>query len=141
MQILVDNRPPDLDPANVGKSFQELTRYLTLTMEAIDFNLAKNRRSIVQSGGSTAGMQQQIDEIRAAIVLLTNSINGIDNQMGSINSRLSDINHEISSIKTDISSINEEMSAIKNDISTIDEKLTDLNRRVTALEQPQQGTE
>ena len=126
MQILVDNRPPELDPSDVGQSFREITRYLTSTMETIDFNLAKNRRSMIVSSGSAAGMQEQLDQIRAAIVVLTNSVNSISNQIGSMDSSLSGVNNDVASIKRDISEINE--------------KLTDLEARVTALEQKQQGT-
>lgn len=126
MQILVDNRPPELDPGDVGKSFREITRYLTSTMEAIDFNLAKNRRSMIVSSGSAAGMQEQLDQLRASIVVLTNGVNSISNQIGSINSSLSSVKNDVASIKSDISEINE--------------KLTDLEDRVTALEQKQQGT-
>lgn len=140
MQILVDNRPPELDPGDVGKSFREITRYLTSTMETIDFNLAKNRRSIMVSGGSTAGMQQQIDELRAAVVILTNSINGINNQIGTISSGLSDIKKDISAIQSSMTSINGEISSIKGNISAIDGELKTLDSRVSALEQKQEGT-
>lgn len=126
MQILVDNRPPELDPSDVGKSFREITRYLTSTMEAIDFNLAKNRRSMIVSSGSAAGMQEQIDQLSAAIVVLTNGVNSISNQIGSINSSLASVKNDVASIKSDISEVNG--------------KLTDLENRVTALEQKQQGT-
>lgn len=140
MQILVDNRPPELDPGDVGKSFQEITRYLTSTMETIDFNLAKNRRSIMVSGGSTAGMQMQIDDLRAAIVVLTNGINGINNQIGTINNGLADIKKNISSLQTSMTSINSEIGSIKENVSTVDGKLTALDSRVEALEQKQEGT-
>lgn len=126
MQILVDNRPPELDPSDVGKSFQEITRYLTSTMEAIDFNLAKNRRSMIASDGSAAGMQEQLDQLRASIVVLTNGVNSISNQIGSMDSSLSGVKNDVASIKRDISEINE--------------KLTGLENRVTALEQKQEGT-
>ena len=102
MQILVDNRPPELDPGDVGKSFREITRYLTSTMEAIDFNLAKNRRSMIVSSGSAAGMQEQLDQLRAAIVVLTNGVNSI--------------------IKRDISEINEKLTDLEARVTALEQK-------------------
>lgn len=128
MQILVDNRPPELDPGDVGKSFREITRYLTSTMEAIDFNLAKNRRSIISSDGSASGMQKQIDQLGAAIVVLTNGVNSISNQMGTMQAGMVETRNDISSMQTG-------MTELSSSLTKLDEALTALDGRVTALEQ------
>ena len=112
MQIL-NTRTPELDPNDISGSFREITRYLTATMEAIDFNLAKNNRNILSSGGSASGLQTQIDLIRADIVLLNNALNGISNQLNTITRDLSALQSKISEIESGISDLDARVSALE----------------------------
>lgn len=112
MQIL-NNRPPELNPDDIQKSFREITRYLTSSMETIDFNLAKNRRNIMESDSSSAGLQDQIYTLRSDVILLQNGLNSVSNQLNSISGTVTSID-----------------STLKN----LEIKIEDLEKRVTDLE-------
>lgn len=112
MQIL-NNRPPELNPNDVEKSFREITRYLTSTMEAIDFNLAKNRRNIMASDSSSAGLQSQLDQIKSDTVLLENGLNAANNQLNSISENISSIDLTLKDLAEKVSSLEKRVSVLE----------------------------
>lgn len=131
MYVLRKN-PPELDPTDVATSFREITRYLTSTMEDIDFNLNKNIREIGETDSSNTGLQEQINKLRAAVFLLTNSFAGLSNQIDAVK-------EDVKTISQDIASIDGDIQGIKGDIQTINRSLVSLDGRVTALEQKPQS--
>lgn len=106
MQIL-NNRPPELDPNDIVKSFREISRYLTSAMETIDFNLAKNRRNIIESDSSSAGLQNQIDMLKADVNLLENGLNSVKNQLNSISGNISSIDSTLKSLEERVTALEE----------------------------------
>lgn len=98
MQVLNINTP-ELDSGDVDRSFKSLMRYLSSTMEDIDFNLAKSQREIIETDSSNAGLQLQINELRAAVFLLSNSFAGLSNQIDTINEKLVDLDKRVTALE------------------------------------------